>query len=270
MFRTRTLTAVVLLAFLLAPIVAGDAADDLISKGHVYESAGRYDEALASFNEAVLLKPQESYVYLPKVDILNKLGYFEEAYQAGQQVFDNLPTSTEPIYYYQFVSGGSMMCADYHTKGKELIMYHQNYEQALFYFNRVHELCPNDTDIGNVYSDEGYALYKLGRYEESLQAYDAALHVSQVKLASDPKRREYIENNLIFNHNRQMIFNKINPTPSATVTQTSGLTTVPTSPRGESTETGNADYSIAQGLPFPWIYSIAGIGIGFIVVKGRK
>lgn len=107
-----------------------------------------------------------------------------------------------------------MTCADYHTKGKDYLVYKKNYEEALFYFRRVHDMCPNDTDIGNVYADEGYALYKLGRMEESLNAYDMALQISQQKLASDPKRREYITNNEIARFNRQMLPTKHRGHPS--------------------------------------------------------
>lgn len=269
MFTIKRLLTVLIIAVFFSQIVAGDTADDLIRKGHTYESAGRYDEALALYNQAILIKPHESYVYLPKGDILEKLGYYEEAVQVWKEVMDNLPNSTEPIYYYHFVPGGSMMCAEYHSKGKDHLIYKENYDEALFYFHRVHELCPNDTDIENTYSDEGYALYKLGRFNESLKAYDTAIQLSEQKLASDPGRRDYSENNRIFKFNRQMVFTKMNPAPAPTAPLQSGLSASTSPTQALPEHTGNPDSGIPQGISFPWFFSFIGIGIGYLILNGK-
>lgn len=94
----------VLLVLLFAQIAAGTDADDLIKKGQVYESAGKYEDALKLYDQAILLDPNESYLYLPKYDLLRKTGRFEEAKEIWDLVMDLLPNSTEPIYYYSFVA----------------------------------------------------------------------------------------------------------------------------------------------------------------------
>lgn len=258
----------VLLVLLFTHIAAGSDADDLINKGHVYESTGKYEDALKLYDQAILLNPNESYLYLPKYDLLWKTGRFEEANEVWDLIMDLLPNSTEPIYYYSFVAGGSMTCADYHSRGKDYLVYKKNYEEALFYFHRVHEMCPNDTDIGNVYADEGYALYKLGRLEESLNAYDMALQITQQKLASDPKRREYITNNEIARFNRQIIANKAQVTPSPTEEIER-----PSPADGQTISqqtTSEQQTPSATGMPLPWVLSFSGIILAIIILQIRK
>ncbi len=268
MKNSLKLLIAVIFIILFAQIVAGNDADDLISKGKVYESAGKYDEALELYDQAILSNPNESYIYLPKYDLLAKVGRFEEATEIWKLVMDLLPNSTEPIFYYSFVAGGSMTCADYHSKGKDYLMNKKNYDEALFYFHRIHELCPNDTDIGNVYADEGYALYKVSRLEESLKAYDMAFQISKEKLASDPKRREYITNNEIAQFNRQIIANKLQGTPLQTQNiQTTTPTEDPAVPVQTSVEDNKAP---PTGIPFPWICSFAGIFFAFIILRWKK
>lgn len=255
--------------FLIVNVVAGDTADDLIEKGRLYQSAGRYDEALRLFDQAIIQKPSESYVYLPKYDILDKLGRYDQRDEVWETVIDKLPNSTEPIYYYVFVPGGSMTCAEYHSTGKDYIIFHQDYKQALFYFKRVHEICPNDTDIANVYQDEGYALYKLGLYNESLKAYQTALEIAEKTLASNPKRKEYILNNEIAKYNTQIIANKMNPTP-VVIDQAQPSLEVTSTQTQEIQEKGmTMSTETPHGMPLPWFFSILAVSIGLFILNRR-
>ncbi len=269
MSRVTELVFLITMLFLFVHVVAGDTADDLIEKGRSYQSAGRYEEALGLFDQAIIQKPGESYVYLPKHDILDKLSRYDERDVVWDTVMDKLPNSTEPIYYYAFVPGGSMMCAGYHSTGKEYIIFHQDYEQALFYFKRVHELCPNDTDIANVYQDEGYALYKLGRYNESLKAYQTALEIAEKTLASNPKREAYITNNEIAKYNTQIIANKMNPTRVVADQAQPSLEDTSTRTQEIQEEDVTMSTETPHGTPLPWFISILAVCIGVFILNRR-
>lgn len=150
------------------------------------------------------------------------------------------------------------------------MIYHQDYEQALFYFKRVHELCPTDTDIANVYQDEGYALYKLGRYNESLKAYQTALEITEETLASDTKREAYITNNEIAKYNTQIIANKMNPIPVVTDHAQPSLEATSTRTQEIQEEDVTKSTETPHGMPLPWFFSILAVGIGLFILNRRN
>jgi tetratricopeptide (TPR) repeat protein len=69
-------------AVLLISPVSASAATDWFDKGHSYYNAGRYDDALAAYNKALELDPNDEYAWTSKGNTLKFLGRYQEALDA--------------------------------------------------------------------------------------------------------------------------------------------------------------------------------------------
>jgi tetratricopeptide (TPR) repeat protein len=222
--------------FCIIPCYAQTAAE-LSDRGYALYKAGRWDEALNLYDQALSTDPNNVTILQNKMTVLHDLGRWDEGKDTSSLIDKNLENSTDPNYYYYWFSGGSALCGGYIYDGGNALMYRQDYQNALFYFNKVHETCPNDTDNVAIYGMEGYALSQLGRYNESLAAYDTAIRISNEKINEYANNEPYLKNKKHVEIDRQKVLNKMNGVK--------GLTTTPNTitPSGTASLVNDANLS---------------------------
>ncbi|GCE17140.1 hypothetical protein KDK_09400 [Dictyobacter kobayashii] len=150
---------------------------------------GRYDEALAAYEQALRLDPQDEDLYLAQARVLVCLKRYDEALTTCQQAQELSPA--KPSVYKE--------------KG-DIQTLQQRYEGALAAYQKAAQLDPKDVlvhekigdtfceleqfaeaakayaralhlnpDFIRVYSAQAHAFKKLGRYEQALSVYNKAL-----------------------------------------------------------------------------------------------
>jgi tetratricopeptide (TPR) repeat protein len=120
--------------------------------------SGRYEEALAIYEEALRLNPNDAVSYSGKGDALYHLKRYEEALVAYENACRL--NSNDAVNYSDI---GDILC----QLGR--------YEEALVAYEEALHIGPVDA-VG--YSNKGDTLCQLGRYKEALVAYEAALRVN--------------------------------------------------------------------------------------------
>ena len=167
----------------------------------------QYEEAIKYFDQAIIKFPQITEAYISKGHILNILGKYEEALKVSDEVlkldkilktkgiknkkisksralnlksyslyqlkkyqesleYSNLALSYEDKYIPSlYIRGGS-----YAALG--------NYQLAIDDFDKTLELDPNNSANDETYLSRACPLYKLGRYEEALATCDKALEIT--------------------------------------------------------------------------------------------
>jgi tetratricopeptide (TPR) repeat protein len=124
--------------------------------GHL--KAGRSEQALAAFEQAIQLDATSARAYTGKGDALNNLKRLEEALAAYDQAI-----ACDPTYG-----------VAYGKKGVALFQL-QRYSEALTFITLGIERNPDDAAF---YINKGLILRSLGRYEEALAAYDEAIRLN--------------------------------------------------------------------------------------------
>ena len=122
-------------------------------EGDNHMRAGRCQEALATYEQALRLNPGSSYLHRVKGTALYMLGHSEEALAAFEQALRISPTNV-----------------DYHFKGRSLFSLGR-YQEAVIAYEQAIQLDPKDAGS---YERKGYALSMLGRPEEAVRAINQA------------------------------------------------------------------------------------------------
>ena len=126
-------------------------------KGAALENLNRHEEALAAYEQALLLDPNFALAYRGKGVALTNLNRHEEALAACEQALRLNPT-------YTFA---------HRDKGIILVKL-KHYEQALAACEQTLLLDPKEAFT---YCNKGLALINLKRYEQALVAYEQAIHL---------------------------------------------------------------------------------------------
>lgn len=196
-----------LLIFLIAGPASADTdtgdAMSLVRKGDDLMLQKKYHEALGAYEEAVTIDPYNSISW-------NKLGLahmttgrYEDAVSAFRRA-----TSIDPFYDEAWNNlGDSLAVLDRHTEAMEAydhaLLVNQNdlyallhkgtslqetgdsagamaiYEQIIVLADREMRKHPNYAEYdAEIWAIKGDALFHLGRFEEAVIAYDAALHIN--------------------------------------------------------------------------------------------
>jgi tetratricopeptide (TPR) repeat protein len=136
-------------------------AEEWTKEGHAHCKLGQYEEALAAYDQAILLGSQNIDVYFNRGFVLDELGRYEAAVAAYEQAIRLNPQDSSV----------------YINKGHALSKL-ERYEEALVTLEEAIRLDPqNSTACRN----KGFALNKLGYHKESLKAYDKAQQLEQQK-----------------------------------------------------------------------------------------
>ncbi|ROH93903.1 ATP-binding protein [Microcystis aeruginosa FACHB-524] len=139
----------------------------LLNIGNELGDLGRYEEAIAAYDEAIKIDPNDPDLWHNKGNQLANLGRYEEALSAYEEAI-----RLKPDYEAAWLNKGNQLA----NLGR--------YEEALSAYDEAIRLKP---DYEAAWFCKGSQLGNLGRYEEAIAAYDEA-----IKLKAD-----YIE--AIFN-----------------------------------------------------------------------
>ncbi|MBO0791483.1 MAG: tetratricopeptide repeat protein, partial [Ktedonobacteraceae bacterium] len=169
----------------------------LTNRAHSLNELGKYEEALATYEEVIRLDPNGSRIYSNKGSVLFQLGRYEEALAAFEEYIRLDPESSEGY----FNKGKTLIALDrpeealamfeqalcldpydarkYYHKGN-MLMALKRYEEALVAFEQSIQLDPEPVDA---YAQRGDILSEFGRYAEALAMYEQVL-------SRDPNRAE--------------------------------------------------------------------------------
>ena len=129
----------------------------LRERAETYRLLGRYEEALADFNRAIELKPDDAWVLTRRAKTYRLLGRYEEALADFNRAIELKPDDAWAI-----VSRGQTYLAQF------------RYEEALADFNRAIELKP---DYVWAIWNRGQTYRLLDRYEEALADFNRAIEL---------------------------------------------------------------------------------------------
>lgn len=136
--------------------------------GLISSISGKYPDALALYNAELAKKPNQEDVLLSKGDVLFLSGEYNQSLNTFQNIISINPMNANALY------------------GISTILYRiENYSGVVEYSDKILVVPSNITytspkafpDILQVLIMKADALYKLGRYNESVIAYDKALSV---------------------------------------------------------------------------------------------
>jgi tetratricopeptide (TPR) repeat protein len=133
---------------------------DLIQKGGEMLNTSRYEEALVSFDRALMIDSMSVDALNGKGLVLNQLGKHEDAINLFDKALDINPDFTNALY----------------NKGVTLSNLGK-YEEAITWFDKTLEINPDFVDAMYNKAD---ALGELGKYEEALVWTDKALTLKPV------------------------------------------------------------------------------------------
>jgi tetratricopeptide (TPR) repeat protein len=128
-----------------------------LKEGNALYGLKRYEEALAAFEQAIRLDPNDASTYHGKGIALGGLKRYEEALAAFEQAIRLDPNN--PTYHA--------------NKGIALFKL-ERYEEALIAYEEAIRLDPNNPDY---HANKGDALLSLDPYEEALTAYEQAIRL---------------------------------------------------------------------------------------------
>jgi len=127
------------------------------NQGVTLSELGRYEEALANFDQLISLQPNDYQAWNNRGFVLSELGRHEEALANFDQVI-----SIQPDYYHAWFNRGVVL--------GEL----GRHEEALANFDQLISLQPNDYQV---WFKRGVVLGELGRHEEALANFDQVISI---------------------------------------------------------------------------------------------
>lgn len=143
-------------------------------------SAGRYEEALAYFNQAVALMPDQANLWYRQGDALANLTRYPEALLSL-----NRALALKPDYQQAWALRGAVL------------IYLERYSEALENCNHALQLQPSDAETWMM---RGAALYYLKQYKQAYASYDKALGIERkplskrlIELALSPVKQNKIQ-----------------------------------------------------------------------------
>jgi len=175
---------------------------------------GRYEEAILAFEKILEIKPDDYQSLYKYGSLLKNLGKLEEAsltyFNTANSLF-NIGKYEEAITAYDNALEFKPNSYNALYKRGNALFNLSKYEEAILVFEEVLTIEPNDYQLrqklgtilkerGNTeearvaYFKEGEALFKLGKYEQALTAYDNAL-----QFKSDYYEALYQKGNAFFN-----------------------------------------------------------------------
>ena len=129
--------------------------EDWINKGYDQYFSGNLQGAIASYDKAIEIKPDDHEAWYYRGIALGKLGRNEEAIASYDKALEIKPDDHEAWYNRGVVLG---------NLGR--------YEEAIASYDKALEIKPDDHEA---WYNRGFALGKLGRNEDAIASYDKAL-----------------------------------------------------------------------------------------------
>jgi tetratricopeptide (TPR) repeat protein len=135
----------------------GSRAASLVAQGQQLSNEGKYQEAVASFSEALLRRPRMIAAFLGRGNAYSALGQFDHAADDFTHALDIQP--------------GMALAHD--SRGK-ILMRQGQLDRALQDFNEAIRLKP---DLAIAYSNRGHLYNQKGEYQLALQDFDQAIRL---------------------------------------------------------------------------------------------
>jgi serine/threonine protein kinase len=158
-----------------APALPARTKQQWLNTAYEHSGAGRFTEAIAAFEQAISLDPNDALVYAWKGHCLYRLQRYEEALVACEQAIRLNPE----------------MAGAHSNKGSALIWL-KRYKEALAACEQAIRLNP---EMAGAHSNKGSALNELKRYEEALVACEQAISLDP-KMAGAYRSKGYTLNML--------------------------------------------------------------------------
>jgi tetratricopeptide (TPR) repeat protein len=130
-------------------------------KGLIHAMGKEYEQAIASYDRALEIKPDKHYAWTNRGFELHNLGRYEEAIASYDQALEIKPDDHKAWY----------------NRGNALVNLGR-YEEAIASYDRALEIKPDDHDAWNY---RGFALADLGRFEQAIASSDRALEIKPDK-----------------------------------------------------------------------------------------
>ena len=143
--------------FARAHVVAPEppAAEALVSRGNTLRQQRRFDEALASYEQAIALAPDQAEAFVRRGNLLQELRRFGEALASYEQAIARRADDADTFY----------------NRGIALSRLNR-LEEALASYERAIALRPN---YALAYNNRGNVFQVMKRFEEALASYDQAV-----------------------------------------------------------------------------------------------
>jgi tetratricopeptide (TPR) repeat protein len=132
----------------------------LLEQGNLFLASNEYEEAIASYDQAINITPNDAYAWWSRGNALLDLGQYAEAVTSYDRTLEIKPDYHEAWY----------------NRGIALSQL-GDYEEAIASYDRALAIKP---DKYQTWNSRGIALRQLGRYEESIDSYDHALDIKPV------------------------------------------------------------------------------------------
>ncbi|MBE9141068.1 tetratricopeptide repeat protein [Nodosilinea sp. LEGE 07088] len=154
----------------------------LCEKEIALNELGHYEEAIAAYDAAITIKPDDHEVLYLKGVALGNLGRNEEAiaaYNAALAAYDAAsaiqPDDPEALYNKDLILKLKGLTEQIVLCEKEIALNELgHYEEAIAAYDAAITIKPDDHEVLYL---KGVALGNLGRYEEAIAAYDAAITI---------------------------------------------------------------------------------------------
>ena len=143
--------------FLMALQVPQKSAKEWFNEGYALYKHKQYEEAIAAYEQAILLNPNYADAYINKGAALNDLKRNEEAIAAYERAIRLDPNDADA-----YINKGNAL--------RDL----KRYEEALAAYEQAIHFDPNSA---LAYNGKGNAHYGLKRYKEALAAYEQAIRL---------------------------------------------------------------------------------------------
>jgi tetratricopeptide (TPR) repeat protein len=127
------------------------------NRGLTFFTIERYEEAIASYNKALEIKPDDYETWIDRGWALFSLKRYEEAITSYNKALEIKIDFPMALYY----------------KGFALFSL-KRYEEAITSYNKALEIKP---DFPEAWNDQGFVLFCLRRYEEAIVCYNKALEI---------------------------------------------------------------------------------------------
>jgi tetratricopeptide (TPR) repeat protein len=153
--RSGLIVGIFLLLLLLPPVTAADLAEQYYSEGVNLSNLGQYSEAVAAYDKAVFIRPNNADAWNNRGVVLDKLGQYSDAVASYERTVTLQPGYADAWY----------------NRGVALRKLGR-YADAVTSYDKALAIRP---DYVEAWLNRGVALDYLGRYEDAIASYNKAL-----------------------------------------------------------------------------------------------
>ena len=150
------------------PLIDPTSEEELLRSGNRHYQQGKYEDAIADYDEAIRINPQDAQAYYNRGTAKGELGWHQEAIADFDEAIRVNPQHAA-AYYNRGTAKGAL------RRYRESI---DDYDQAI-HLNPQHAAA---------YTNRGNAKGALGRHQEAIADYDQAIHLNPQHAAAYTNR----------------------------------------------------------------------------------